>query len=77
MTFTREQIEAIDVGTRLAFSPVGVFTKSYEVVKITARDDDVHGKRYVLGYFRFTENSEMSFSIKEGSEVDATIYKLA
>ena len=74
MPFTREQIEAIDVGTEIAWGMGGRFGAMTKVVEIFAKREDVQGKLFVCGYREFGEGARISFSIKEGSETDAKHY---
>lgn len=70
-TFTRAQIDAIAIGTtKIAKGIDGRFGKATLVTKITAKQDDIHGKLFVCGYCVFSENAEISFSVKEGDECD-------
>lgn len=75
--FTREQVEKIDIGTKLKWGMgTGTFSGPYEVVEITCRRDDIHGHLFVHGYFQWHEGSRMSFSIKEQRTLDATLYQI-
>lgn len=77
MTFTREQIESINVGTKIAHGfGDGKFGQATEVVEIVARREDITGKLFVMGYRAFGENSTISFSIKEGTELDKKLYRI-
>jgi hypothetical protein len=73
--FTRAEIDAIAVGkTRIANRWSAEAT---EVVSIHAKGEDIHGKLYVCGYVRFgTNGGKVSFSIKEGDELDASLYRI-
>lgn len=74
--FLRQEIEAIDIGTNLNWGlGYGTFSGPYEVVSITCRREDIHGKLFVHGYFRWGNDSRMSFSIKEGRE-DKKFYEI-
>jgi hypothetical protein len=76
-TFTRTQIEAIDVGSMLAWGlGDGFFGKPQPVVEITCRREDIHGERFVNGYRAFGPGSRISFSIKEGNGADARLYRM-
>lgn len=77
MTFTRQQIETINVGTKIAFGlGDGRFGQFSPVVEITCRREDINGKLFVHGYREFGHNARMSFSIKEGSDTDARLYRI-
>ncbi|MGD9670272.1 MAG: hypothetical protein AB7U75_14740 [Hyphomicrobiaceae bacterium] len=77
MTFTREQIEAVDLGTRIAYSIDGVsFSEATEVVEITARGEDVHGNLFVCGYRKFGPTSRISFSVKENNATDFRLTRI-
>lgn len=65
-TFTRQQIEAIEVGTTVAGFYPSEFTP---VVSIHAKKEDIHGKLFVCGYRQCGDNAQISFSVKEGEEV--------
>lgn len=71
-SFTRAEIESIKVGTKLR-----AHGRVKEVVKITCIQEDIHGKLFVHGYHQFSDNSTISFSIKEGSDLDYSLYRLA
>lgn len=75
--FTRDQINRIQPGTKLARSIDGkVFSPPEEVLSLHAKANDIHGKLFVCGYTRFGGDAQMSFSIKEGDETDARIYRI-
>lgn len=77
MTFTRDQINSIDVGTKIAHGlGDGRFASPTEVTEIVCKREDIKGKLFVMGHRKFSNNSTISFSIKEGSEVDARIYRI-
>jgi hypothetical protein len=78
ITFTADQVNAIAPSkTEIAWSLNGIHFGPFEpVTEIFARSSDVDGKRFVCGYRRFGDNSQISFSIKEGSESDARFYRL-
>jgi hypothetical protein len=80
MAFTRAEVDSIVVGkTKLQWGlGYGRFGEPKEVTRIFAKRDDIHGKLFVCGYHKHSEDtgSEMSFSIKEGSEADARLYRI-
>lgn len=78
MTFTREQIDAIQVGkTQIAWGIDGRFGEYREVISVHAKQDDIHGKLFVCGYCEHGDNGAISFSIKEGDALDARIYRIS
>lgn len=77
MTFTRQQIESIEIGsTKVAHGIDGRFGEATTVVEIYAKKEDIKGKLFVCGYRQYGEGARMSFSIKEGDEVDARHYRI-
>lgn len=72
------QVDAIAVGTSIAFSLNGCFGEPTEVESIHAKQDDIHGKLFVNGYRRYGRAGKglMSFSIKEGDETCARFYRI-
>lgn len=77
MAFTREQVESIKVGTFLAWGfgdqePRG----RHEVTKITCKMEDLEGKLFVVGYMKWSDNSTISFAIKEGCSLDYKLYRI-
>lgn len=68
-TFTREQIENINVGSMIACGIDGHFGEATPVTSIHAKRDDVHGKLFVCGYRQYGDNAQMSFSVKEGEQI--------
>lgn len=77
MTFTREQIDAIEIGkTQLVWGINGRFGEPRLVVSIHAKQEDVKGKLFVCGYTTHGDNGRISFSIKEGDAVDARHYRI-
>ena len=78
MVFTREEIEAIEVGkTKIAAGlGAGTFGAPTLVTSIHAKAEDVAGKLFVCGYRQFGEGASISFSIKEGDQLDGRIYRI-
>jgi hypothetical protein len=66
--FTRQQIDAIKVGTMIAQGIDGRFGEATAVTSIHAKQDDIHGKLFVCGYRQYGDNAQMSFSVKEGED---------
>jgi hypothetical protein len=76
MSFSRKQIEAIEVGSKIAAGWNGLFSEASEVLSIHAKQEDIAGKLFVCGYRAFGEDASISFSIKEGDALDAKLYKI-
>lgn len=77
-TFTREQIDTIEIGnTKIAHGINGRFSEATTVVDIFAKCEDIHGKLFVCGYRQYGEGARISFSIKEGDEIDALYYRIS
>lgn len=76
MPFTRQQIEAIEVGTKIAFGIDGNFGPATKVVEILAKREDIHGKLFVCGYRDHGDHARISFSIKEDDATDARFYQV-
>lgn len=75
--FTRAQMDSIDVGTMLQWSLTGEhYSAPRRVVEITMRSD-IHGRMLVCGYTSHGDNASISFSIKEGDELDGKLYRIA
>lgn len=71
--FTREEVDSIKIGSILD----GPFRKPSEVLRIFAKDNDVHGRLFVCGYQRHGDaGGSISFSIKEGDTLDASLYRI-
>lgn len=69
--FTREQIDAIEVGkTLIAMGIDGRFGEATVVTSIHAKREDVNGKLFVCGYRQYGDNAQMSFAVKEGDASD-------
>ena len=45
------------------------FGNKKEIVEIYGRGIDIHGKAYICYYTKFTDNSKISHSMKEGEVV--------
>lgn len=75
--FTRDQIDAIEIGTtKVAHGINGRFGEATTVVEIYAKREDIHGKLFVCGYRQYGEGARISFSIKEGDATDARHYRI-
>lgn len=74
--YTREQIDAIRIGTMIAKGIDGRFGEPSPVVEIFAKQDDIYGKLFVCGYVKFSENAQISFSVKEGDPLDAKLVRI-
>ena len=71
--FTREEVDSIKIGSIL----VGPFRKPSQVLSIFAKENDIHGKLFVCGYQKHGDNGgSISFSIKEGNTLSASIYRI-
>lgn len=69
-TFTRQQIESIEVGaTLVAMGIDGRFGEATPVTSIHAKQDDISGKLFVCGYRQYGQAAQMSFSVKEGEDI--------
>ncbi len=69
MTFTRQQIEAIEVGKTMVQAGFdGRYGEATVVTSIHAKQEDIYGKLFVCGYRQYGDNAQMSFSIKEGDD---------
>lgn len=75
--FTRQQIEAITIGTQIAAGFDGRFGEFQPVTSIHAMHADINGKLFVCGYRRHGDNAQISFSIKEGDACDFRHYRIA
>ncbi len=75
-TFTREQIDAITIGTKITRGIDDRWSEPRPVVSIHAKQNDIHGKLFVCGYTTYGEGAQLSFSIKEGDESDARHYRI-
>ena len=76
VTFSREQVDALKVGSLIASGIDGRFGEPRPVTRIFAKGHDVKGFLYVCGYTTFGEGAEISFSIKEGDATDARLYRI-
>lgn len=74
--FTREQVDAITIGTKITRGIDGRWGNTHPVVSIHAKQEDIHGKLFVCGYTSYGEGSAMSFSIKEGDPSDFRHYRI-
>jgi len=76
MTFTREQVDAITIGTMITRGIDDRWSDPHPVVSIHAKQNDIEGKLFVCGYTTYGEDAQMSFSIKEGDPTDFRHYRI-